>query len=397
MDIDPIMNKVLILDPSCVADSRTHNMNSVLGHARTFISAGYDVITGTNIKCNIDRKHIKNCPVFIYTIYDDHRKKRTGVYKRLLFMFYYRHLVRKTTKAIKLLIQNNDIGKHDHIFIPTTDWILFKSLLNIYSKKTNRPYLHLLLMYEKGRWMTGGYPYKRIINNLKYFGELQKDIFIYTETEQHAKNLSKSIGFIPPKYPFPSFPVTTGGKGLPTDKYTYIGVMGGGRKDKGFALLPMIISKFNQRYNNHESTRFIIQKPRIEDRLDSELHKLEQISNVLLLDNFLPWDKYCQYLVQCDIAIFPYSNVYFSRGSGLVNEAVAYNIPIICSENTALTEAITHNNGKSARSVDEFADALIEIIENMNTYKDNAAMAKSEYLNKLHNNPVIVNIKKLSC
>ena len=37
-----------------------------------------------------------------------------------------------------------------------------------------------------------------------------------------------------------------------TDNYIYIGALGGGRRDKGFAVLPVIIRKFNQKYKNFE-------------------------------------------------------------------------------------------------------------------------------------------------
>ncbi|MGH8120031.1 MAG: hypothetical protein ACRESK_05380, partial [Gammaproteobacteria bacterium] len=118
----------------------------------------------------------------------------------------------------------------------------------------------------------------------------------------------------------------------------------------------------------------------------------KKIKNVMLLDNRIPRQVYENNLLQCHIALFPYSNVYAARGSGAVNEAVANGIPIICSRDTALAEAITCGNGLTATTAGDFAQSISNIIERFDFFHAKAITARKLYLDNLLNNPVIRNI-----
>jgi len=384
------VKKILILDPSCVSDSRSHHMNAILGHARAFLAAGFKVSLGTNIKCSIKSNDFDNYPVFTYTIYDDYKNK-VGKYS-LFKTIPHCYLQIKTKKIVANLLNTDGIREHQEIFVPSTDWILFQSLMKIYSKAENKPNIHFLIMYEQGSWMTGGYPYNKIIGALKKnANDLQKNIFIYTETNKHAQNISRELGFIPPNYSYPSFPVSD--VSIDSGRHIYIGALGGGRKDKGYDMLPDIISKFNDLFDDNENVRFLIQRARDEDNLGKATQILERIKNVILLDNQLTQHQYYNNLLRCSIAIFPYnSNVYDTRGSGIINEAIANGIPIICNSETALSEAIICDNGISVANVEHYSEAIVNVINNLSTYSNNALAAKEEYLEHIYNNPVIKNI-----
>ncbi len=388
------MNNIVILDPSCIRDSRSHHMNAIIGHTRTFIATGYHIILGTNSDCRIDYPGADNNPVFNYTIYDDFKSNATRYYKRLAKKPYYYFKAINTRRAIESIFQHNHIDKTDHVFIPTTDWILLQSLAKVYSRQKSVPFLHLLVMYEHGNWMTGGYPYKKIIKTLRNFN--QERVFIYTETRRHAKQLENLLGFLPANYPYPAFPFDGQQFAHKSEEKIHVGALGGGRRDKGYGLLPDIINRFNETYSSHDNVIFLVQRARKEDQLDEQTRLLEGIKNVVILDNQLARQDYEKYLLGCDMAIFPYnSRVYSTRGSGIVNEAVANSIPIICSADTALTEAIICDNGKIAGSINEFALSIIDIIKNINQYKANAENAKKIFLDNLYNNPVIKDIKFL--
>jgi len=389
------MNKIVILDPSCTGDSNSHHMNALIGHARTFIAAGYHVILGTNAICRVDYPGTENNPVFNYTIYDDFSSNTIRFYKRLIKKPYYYSKVINTSKAIEFVFQNNLIDDTDHVFIPTLDWILLQSLVKIYESQNRVPFLHLLIMFEKSKWMTGGYPYKKIIKILRNFN--QDRIFIYTETRRHAKNLEKILGVLPANYPYPAFAFDNQNLSIKPEDKIYVGALGGGRKDKGYGLLPDIIKKFNETYSSHDNVIFPVQRARMEDQLEAQDRLLEDIKNVMILDNHLARQDYEKYLLSCDMAIFPYfSSVYATRGSGIVNEAVANGIPVICTAGSALTEVILCNNGKAASNIDEFAQSIIDIINNLNLYKTNAENAKIIFMENLCNNQVIKNIKLLT-
>ena len=387
------MNKIVILDPSCVRDSRSHHVNAVTGHARTFHAAGLNVLVCTNASCTIDLPHAENHPVFTYTIYDDVRSNHTSRTMRLLKRPYYYLLKYKSYNLIESFLNHQNFGDSDHIFVPTVDWILFQCLVKLYTSRNNNPALHLLLMYEKANWMTGGYPYQdiiKIINQLRMAG---KNVFIYTETRTHAAHLKDDIGFVPAQYPFPAFPLTMRHEINVPDNYIYVGALGGGRRDKGYHMLVDIVNRFNKSQSDSGKIRFLIQRARPEDRLEQQSALLGKIDNVVLLDNQLTKQEYECNLLKCDIAIFPYSQVYATRGSGIVNESVANAIPIICSKETSLCEAITCKNGIPAKTVNDFVLALKEMIINLDSYKLCAQKARDDFINNLYDNPVILNIR----
>ncbi|MGH8120520.1 MAG: hypothetical protein ACRESK_07895, partial [Gammaproteobacteria bacterium] len=252
------MNRVIILDPSCDGDLRSHHVNSVTGHAYAFTKAGLKVELCVNEKCRNTFEDALMHPFFPYTIYDDFRKHQISRHFRILNQA--RHLVTVNIvyHLINKFIDENHIDRADHIFIPTLDWILFRTIRRTCFIRASAPSLHLLLMYEKANWMTGGYPYEKILQGIKKLRNRGNNVFIYTETREHALRLKEVLGFIPENYTFPALPVAVSQADSRANDKICVGVLGGGRRDKGYNLLPEIIRMFNEAYTGSNQVTFII-------------------------------------------------------------------------------------------------------------------------------------------
>ncbi len=389
--------KVVILEPSAIDYNRSHNTQSLIGHTAVLTENQFEVIWVTNTRCTISSPDITNYKEFTYTIYDDVRGHRTGLLRHAYY-FYYRKLVKNCRNAVTKVFKMENIGDSDHVFIPTTDWILIQALLSIINNGhyENLPCIHLIVMYEYGKWMTGGYPYVKMLNRLNRSGLLDSKIFLYTETKRHANTLKRQLGINIDSYPFPSIPVEKYFGKLSESKIR-VCALGGGRRDKGFNMLPKIFATINQKRRNNKNIEFVVQRPRIQDKLDESLSMLESIENVILKDNKLQQSEYEKTLVSCHIMLFPYDkNVYFARGSGLINETVANAIPAVCTENTSLEENIESGNGLSATTPEEFADAIEEIALNLEEYRKKAVTASHVYIENYKHNPVVERILSLS-
>lgn len=385
---------VLILDPSCRNDAHSHHYNSVLGHSRYILAAGHNVIIGSNEFCKIDQKNIDNNPLFQYTIYDDVTTKNTRFYKRLFRKYHYFNLIKKTEINLYDLFLRKEISHEDHVFIPTLDWILLQSLRRLLLKLTDRPVLHLSVVFDKGGWITGGYPYNKIINCLKSFNA--ESTYIYSETRRHASKLSNLIGRTVGYIPYPAHPLSINNVKNNCNKL-YIGALGGGRKDKGYDLLPEIIRLFKERYSGNKEVFFIIQKPLKEYYMEAKTIQLKKMNNVILLDTLLDEKEYNAHLLSCDINIFPYDpEIYAYRGSGIVHESVANAIPIICSSRTSISESIYCKNGLTGDSPADFSDAIITIIDNLDLYRQHAIKAKDLFIKLLLYNPMLTKITSCS-
>ena len=383
------MSKVVILDPSVTRDSRSHHLNAMAGHALAFSRAGHRVTLATNAGCRLELPDLQIIPAFDYTIYDDIRRGTASTYMRPFLRPYYRYLVGKSRKAVKAVLRESGAGGTDHVFIPTVDWILLRALAQAFAAHAHPPYLHLLFMYEQAAWMTGGYPYNKVIEALDTFSHHKR--FVYTETTAHASNLEKVLGYTPLRYPYPAVPVKAA-RAAPGGGAIRVGALGGGRRDKGYGLLPAIIDAFNRRNAGRFDVKFVVQRARVEDRLGEETRRLERMSNVEVLDNELSRADYEQTLLSCDVTLHPYSRVYETRGSGIVNESLANGIPVLCSSGTALAEAILCGNGATAGTVEEFSEKLHHLVENRDLYRRRAGQARALHLERLYNNPVIRNI-----
>lgn len=380
--------RIIIVEPSAIDFDRTHAAKSIIGHSQVLQSADIDVEWITNVDSTLQNEEIQNHRVLTYTIYDDVRNGHTGIKRKIRFIYYW-YLVQTTRKKLREVFKRQRISSADHLFVPTLDWILLRAI-QLLSKEADLqdrfPVLHLLVMYENANWMTGGYPYQKLIRLLENFSS---SVYFYTETERHAKNLSADLGLKVAVYPFPSFPEKLPHKQTGSSPVR-ICALGGGRRDKGFDLLPAIISRCNQEDQGTSALEFVIQKPRAQDKLDGTLAKLERMHNVILLDNQLDKEKYERYLSTCDVMIFPYDkNVYYSRGSAIVNEAVASGKPIICTRDTSLVEQITNGNGLCAASAEEYSNAILSIINDLDKYRENAILAEKDYKENIFNNPMV--------
>lgn len=381
--------RVFIVEPSAIAFDRTHAAKSILGHSRALRSVGINVEWITNADSTLQEDEIQNHRVLTYTIYDDVRNGYTGIKRHIRFIYYW-YLVQATRKKLREVFKHQQVSSADHIFVPTSDWILLQAI-QLLSEETgyqNRfPVLHILIMYENANWMTGGYPYQKLIRLLKNFN---LSIYFYTETERHAKRLSVNLGLKVSSYPFPCFKEEESISGRRQD--CNICFLGGGRKDKGYQLVPGIISKL-QRIGLKQKPRFTVQTPRPEDGLGAELEALRHLDDVLVMENRVSESAYRKTIESCAILVFPYQqNVYHARGSAIVNESVANGIPFVCTRNTSLEEMLAEDNGSSASGEEEFAMAIADIIDNYGRYHENAARMATVYQARLLDSVLIGNI-----
>ncbi len=334
--------------------------------------------------------------LFEYTAYDDVRRGCTKRWQRWLAIPRYRALGGSTVEALASLFAATNVTHRDHLLVVTTDWLMLKALDALSRRKRffgNFPRIHLIFMYEQANWMTAAYPYKKMIRAVAAMSARQLEIFIYTETAAHSKNLSFALNAEVAVYPFPSLPPT---RKLPLNAHGKLRVsaLGGGRRDKGFALLPAIVRSFNRSYTDERPLEFVIQRPRPEDRLTVAERELEGIDNVVLLANRLDQTEYEESLARADIVLLPYErNAYRVRGSGVVNEAVAAGKVILCTEGISLAEQIRCGNGAVATTPNSYARRLVEFVNDWERFQAAAAAAGEAYRRDYFDNALVSRIR----
>lgn len=392
--------KILITAPSAKHSWHSHDINALKAHIRLFELNHLNVICAVNRECELREERAALYKVFDYTIYDDFHKSRIGKWSRLKNYFYFRRLVEDVSNRLLHLINEERLSSRDCIFVPTLDWILMQAI-DLVCKclpPENLPKFHFLFMFDRANWMTGGYPFEKICQSVNALVESGVEVFAYSETIGLAGVLKNRLNCKVGVYPYPVVSTASDKEHHAKDDSSsvIIGVLGGGRRDKGFDRLHEIIIAFNSIYSKKRDVRFIIQAPRAQDNLSEEASKVASIENVQMLDNSLGNEQYEQVLNSCDVMLMPYSSGYNLRGSGVAIEALANAIPLVCSANTGLADTLTHENGMVAVSNDDFANALADVVDNLASITRNAELARTQFIEKLeHRNPVVENIKGL--
>jgi len=390
---------VVIIEPSAIDFDRTHSFQGLIGHTRVLLKNNQDVIWLINRNSEVTENVQAIYPIFDYTIYDE-IGGRSGLKKKLKIKFRRRYLIKTTLKKISRIFKEIPLGNKDHVLIPVTDWILFSAITKWVENMNSDeiPCFHFLLMYENAPWMTGGYPYSSIIAKLKGLGQVKSKIYLYTETSRHAENLKKNdLGIRVDVCSFPIVADDDRKEEILVEDKIKIGLVGGGRRDKGFSSMYEIIKTFQDLYKGSSEIEFVMQYPREMDKLENDTRKIESLEMTKMLNNRLSQKEYEDYINQSDIMIFPYNkDTYTSRGSGIVCQAVAAGKPIVVTKSTALAERITHENGLSASVGDEFSQAVLEVVSDLDTFRKNAILARDHYHDSSLNNSIVRNIKRAS-
>lgn len=123
-----------------------------------------------------------------------------------------------------------------------------------------------------------------------------------------------------------------------------IGYVGGARKERGFHRLPKIIAEINSYFSLMESPKKLLFRinyslPRKNKGpfINATLEKLESISNVVILNEYLDWKDYSNFLSELDFVLCPYDkNAYTVRGSGMPLDAMRAEAALIAPFNTSM-------------------------------------------------------------
>lgn len=135
-----------------------------------------------------------------------------------------------------------------------------------------------------------------------------------------------------------------------------VAVLGAGRWDKAFDLLPAIVAASLVR---DPEVRFVIQAPAPNAGLNAPLKALCAMRGVAILPPVLDAAVYDAALRDCAVVLLAYDKQrYQARGSGVLVDALIGGRPVIATEDTALANAMAPGAGLTGRDPESFAAAI---------------------------------------
>ena len=209
-------------------------------------------------------------------------------------------------------------------------------------------------------------------NRIKLFSDSQLLI------ESFQNSGLKNVKLIP----LPQVPDFNVSKFSPENALTLL-YAGSARLEKGFDLLPQIISDIqaDPEVNHHN---FIIQSNTGAHVSTSERKQINNIINelekydVTLIQKALTLHKYHKLMNQSDILLFPYSNTMhmnnrYHATSGILAEALSLGKVVLVPNNTWLSEQVKNSkSGIVFNNVDELSEKVKECIIKFPELKNNA-------------------------
>lgn len=165
------------------------------------------------------------------------------------------------------------------------------------------------------------------------------------------------------------------------DLFTFV-YAGDAREEKGFHLLPEIVSHFLKR------SRFVIQcNPSLDGKytplIEESIKKLRDLNNpnLILLPRALDQEQYFSLLWRSDAVLIPYDSSSYakSRASGILLEALYFGKPAVVPESTSMSDLVREfKSGVFFKSGDteSLKIAMDEVLLNYKKYAENALRAR---------------------
>ncbi len=384
------MRRAVIIDFMCVS-RYGHNANSLIHFHRSLAERFDDIrlfvsrLLSDNVGFPAGTHPIINFPYYdIRRMFErDHpRNWRNHCLNRfcLVQVFCYSVLYRLTgwdgflTDSIRQLARGLrlvDVKAGDLIFLPSTDYYGAVALLTLLARRTINawPHVHLrFLNVLEHKSSTSRHPRADITRLVRRLVLEGAPISISAETEALAELLRRILAFDVAVLPYPAmrFPggATDASRASPRyGKYVCLSP-GQGRSDKGFFRLLNIARLVQEK--SYGEVEFRIQnlhekEPYYRTEYTQELRRHP---NVTVLPSTLTNEELDIEYRAASVVIMPYDkDAYALRGSAVLAEAIAYNVPVVATNGCGFGATILkYEAGRLATSDEDFAEAIISLI-----------------------------------
>lgn len=351
------MPKLVIADPS-LSDHRGHHylLTSLVSEAA--IDAGLDVIWLVNRDFEIKTvdQSVEINTAYSFTMYDKYRAVSDDTIKLKTSL--------ETANEIFESLTRIGLTEDDHVLFHTAYYDIFEAIVHIYSTEeaAPAPVVHLCTPYDE-KTMPGRPDDKSVPKLLKQLADLsaiEKRVFLWAETPQLANHYREMLGVIVYALPLPvakKVEMENLVDSVSQGALINIVYLGAAREEKGFTLLPELVSLCYENDKTRGNVQFTIQAtPQIvgyNERILEAIGRLKGFGNnfVKLIQHSLDESTYHELLWQSEIVLLLYDeHNYKIRGSGIAVEAVSLGKCLIASKRTFCESLIDRGGGVGAET-----------------------------------------------
>nr|WP_250811877.1 hypothetical protein [Neorhizobium tomejilense] len=291
------------------------------------------------------------------------------------------------------------LGPRDLVIVPTADLDTLESAVELTNMLADRaPRICLRFLNSELGDRNERIRSKRLRTIL---GRLPTNIFLFTETEELAAYFRENFGmpveggfYLPCSMQVakrPSLGIDQGGR-------FRIGVFGEPRPEKGSQRLADIVAALAElaKTGSARPIDLVVQGSAADFRDGGvyaalqEFLKGEQNVFVSPQDNRISPEEFEQLFHSVDAVLLPYETAIYSlQGSGVVQDAVAAHKPVIHTRGISMMAFLSHGNGVAATTDREFAEAILHIAANPESFRQATARAAAYFQEALATNPLL--------
>jgi len=294
----------------------------------------------------------------------------------------------------------------DRLLLHTADGISYAAL-DAFMRSTpfdKLPNIHVCTPYDPAGVMPNrvpGHPINVLVKRWHAAGLLDEKLYLYGENSRLADHLSTlwEANVRALHLPAIDLPDADGPEAHPWPHTAKLRIvhLGPARLEKGFHLLPAIVKRVQESLALTQEdlaappVSFTFQaSPQIVGYAPAVTGAIEELRQfpstfVRLIEDTMSEADYVSLLHSSNVALLPYGlSEYRYRSSGIVSEALSMDKVLVATKGTYPASVLQSGGGLAGSNPEELGDAIVEIMRNLPSYLEGAALQGQAYRTENH-------------
>lgn len=328
----------------------------------------------------------KNFFDIFYFILFFFEKKKLKIFLKTLASNYF--IIPRYFKSFYFEVIKCNLDKNDHIFVQSCRRKDISCIYFFSNIEGVFPKIHLRVFFP---------PRKKFKSFFFYLTKIEKfinknKIFLYTEHGYKYELISKEMGS--PNFLRETIPIFSFSERFFSNNDLTIGFVGQARKDKGFHLLPELISSLEKKNIN---LNYLIQFTSTIDMKyyeDQILNMAKINTRIRIINRYCNYKEYRDILKKIDIMPILHDLEHLTIGnSSVIYSCITNEIPIIIPENCFhLKKILTFKSYEEAKDLENFVEKIILISNNFNFYLKESKKLAINFKKTIYDSALIKNL-----
>ena len=322
--------------------------------------------------------------IFYFSLFFFKNKKLKIFFKTLASNYF---IIPRYFKSFYFEVINCNLDKKDHIFVQSCRRKDISCIYFFSNIENSFPKIHLRVFFPPRKKFKSFFFY---LSKIEKF-ILEKKIFLYTEHGYKYELISKEMRS--KEFLYNAIPIFSFSERFFNDHNLTIGFVGQARKDKGFHLLPEIISRLENKKNFNYLIQFT-STPDMKYYEDLLVDMARSNPRLKIINKYCDYEEYRNILKQIDIMPILHDMKHLTIGnSSVIYSCITHEIPVVIPENCEhLKKILIFKSYEEAKDLENFIEKIILISNNFTFYLKEAKKLAINFKKTINDSALIKNL-----